>query len=248
MRTLYAELKKSRRRHNLLVAVCISLFVLLWATQTGGTGEGRLEQGYSALFYAVPVMNTVVMPLGTAVLASRLWDLESKGKTCRMLLTLQSRKDLFWGKAVVALLQILLIGLMESVGILALGKHFGFTEPRDWGQFWWLAISTFAVNTMLFFLWLFLSIRFDNQVPTLAAGMVGSLSGLFAAFMPTVVSYFLPWGYYIPLSTIRMDWNRETRIVRYYAVPYPIWLLILTAAFGVLFAVLAWETLKHKEV
>ena len=45
MRTLYAELKKSRRRHNTLVAVCISLFVLLWATQTGGTGEGRLEQG-----------------------------------------------------------------------------------------------------------------------------------------------------------------------------------------------------------
>ena len=248
MRTLYAELKKSRRRHNLLVAVCISLFVLLWATQTGGTGEGRLEQGYSALFYAVPVMNTVVMPLGTAVLASRLWDLESKGKTCRMLLTLQSRKDLFWGKAVVALLQILLIGLMESVGILALGKHFGFTEPRDWGQFWWLAVGTFAVNFMLFFLWLFLSIRFDNQVPTLAAGMVGSLSGLFAAFMPILVSYFLPWGYYIPLGTVRMDWNRETRIVRYYPAPYPVWLLVLTAAFGVLFAALAWEALKHKEV
>ena len=248
MRTLYAELKKSRRRHNLLVAVCISLFVLLWATQTGGTGEGRLEQGYSGLFYAVPVMNTVVMPLGTAVLASRLWDLESKGNSCRMLLTMQSRKSLFRGKAAVALLQILLIGVIECAGIPALGKHFGFTEPLDWGQFWWLAISTFAVNTMLFFLWLFLSIRFDNQVPTLAAGMVGSLSGLFAAFMPTVVSYFLPWGYYIPLSTIRMDWNRETRIVRYYSTPYPIWLLVLTAAFEVLLAVLAWEALKRKEV
>ena len=248
MRTLYAELKKSRRRHNLLVAVCISLFVLLWATQTGGTGEGRLEQGYSGLFYAVPVMNTVVMPLGTAVLASRLWDLESKGNSCRMLLTLQSREALFLGKTVVALLQILLIGVIESAGILTLGKHFRFTELLDWGQFWWLAISTFAVNTMLFFLWLFLSIRFDNQVPTLAAGMVGSLSGLFAAFMPSLASYFLPWGYYIPLSTIRMDWNRETRIVRYYSTPYPIWLLVLTAAFEVLLAVLAWEALKRKEV
>ena len=102
MRTLYAELKKARRRHNLFVAVSISLFVLLWATQTGGTGEGRLEQGYWGLFYAVPVMNTVVMPLGTAVLASRLWDLESKGNSCRMLLTLQSRKALFLGKTVVA--------------------------------------------------------------------------------------------------------------------------------------------------
>ena len=45
-----------------------------------------------------------------------------------------------------------------------------------------------------------------------------------------------------------MDWNRETRIVRYYSTPYPTWLLILTAAFGALFAALAWETLKRKEV
>lgn len=230
------------------MAVCISLFVLLWATKTGGTGEDRLEQGYSGLFYAVPVMNTVVMPLGTAVLASRLWDLESKEKSCRMLLTLQSREALFLGKTVVGLLQILLIGVIESVGIPALGKHFGYTELFDWGQFWWLAASTFAVNIMLLFLWLLLSIRFDNQVPTLAAGMVGSLSGLFAAFMPTLVSYFMPWGYYIPLSTIRMDWNPETRIVHYYSAPYPIWLLILTTAFGVLFAALAWVALKHKEV
>lgn len=248
MRTLRAELKKSRRRHNTLVAVCISLFVLLWATQTGGTGEERLEQGYSGLFYAVPVMNTVVMPLGTAVLASRLWDLESKEKSCRQLLTLQSRGALFLGKAAVALLQILLIVAIESAGIPVLGKHAGYTEALDWGQFWWLAGSTFTVNSMLFFLWLLLSIRFGNQVPTLAAGMVGSLSGLFAAFMPPLISYLMPWGYYIPLSTVRMDWNRETRIARFYSTPYPIWLLALTAAFGVLFAALAWETLKRKEV
>lgn len=248
MRTLCAELKKSRRRHNMLVAVCISLFVLLWATQTGGSVEERLEQGYSGLFYAVPVMNTVVMPLGTAVLASRLWDLESKEKSCRMLLTLQSRGALFLGKAAAALLQILVIGIIESAGILALGRHSGFTEVLDWRQFWWLAGNTFVVNVMLFFLWLLLSIRFDNQVPTLAAGMVGSLSGLFAAFMPPIISYIMPWGYYIPLSTIHMDWNRETRIVRYYPTPYPIWLLTVTVAFGVLFAVMAWEALKHKEV
>lgn len=248
MRTLCAELKKSRCRHNMLVAVCISLFVLLWATQTGGSVEERLEQGYSGLFYAVPVMNTVVMPLGTAVLASRLWDLESKEKSCRMLLTLQSRGALFLGKAAAALLQILVIGIIESAGILALGRHSGFTEVLDWRQFWWLAGNTFVVNVMLFFLWLLLSIRFDNQVPTLAAGMVGSLSGLFAAFMPPIISYIMPWGYYIPLSTIRMDWNRETRIVRYYPTPYPIWLLTVTVAFGVLFAVMAWEALKHKEV
>lgn len=72
-----------------------------------------------------------------------------------------------------------LVGVIESGGILALGKRSGFTESLDWGQFWWLFVSTFSVNIMLFFLWLFLSIHFENQVPALSAGMAGSLSGLF---------------------------------------------------------------------
>ena len=248
MRTLRAELKKSRRRYNTLVAVSIALFVLLWATQTDGTGEKGLKQGYSGLLYAVPVMNTVVMPLGMAVLASRGWDLESKEKSCRMLLTLQSRGELFLGKAAVALLQILLIGAIETLGIPVLGRHFGFTEVLDRRQLGWLAICTFAVNGMLFFLFFLLSIRFDNQVPALAAGMVGSLSGLFSAYMPLMVSYCMPWSYYIPLSTIRLDWNPETKAIRYYAAPYPVWLLIITVALGAVFAAATWETLKQKEV
>ena len=247
MRTLCAELKKSRRRHNALVAAGISLIALLWATPTGGKRED-VSQGYSALLYAIPIINTVIMPLGTAVLASRLWDLESKEKCCRILLTLQSRASLFFGKAVVTLLQVLLTVAVESAGILALGKWAGYTDALDWGQFLWLAAATFAVNAMLVFLWLFLSVRFDNQVPTLAGGMVGSLSGLFASFMPPMVSFFMPWGYYIPLSTARMDWNRETKIIRYYTAPYPVWLLGVTIALCVLFASLTWNALKRKEV
>ena len=50
MRTLYAELKKARRRHNLFVAVSISLFVLLWATQTGGTGRGGWNRAIGGYF------------------------------------------------------------------------------------------------------------------------------------------------------------------------------------------------------
>ena len=146
------------------------------------------------------------------------------------------------------MLQIFLMVAVESAGILALGKWAGYTDALDCGQFWWLAAATFTVNAMLFFLWLFLSVRFDNQVPTLAGGMVGSLSGLFASFMPPMVSFFMPWGYYIPLSTARMDWDPETRIVRYYTAPYPVWLLGVTIALCVLFAVMTWNALKRKEV
>lgn len=246
MNTLAAEIKKSRHRYNGLVAVSLALFVLMWALYSSTSMEEELDQAYFGLFYALPMMNTVVMPLGTAVLASRLWDLESKDNNCRILLTLQSRRALFLGKGAVALAQLVLICAVEGFGILALGRQ--YTQPIPWGQFWWLLMTTFAVNAMLFFLWLLLSIRFDNQVPTLAAGMVGSLSGLFSAFLPPMVSYFMPWGYYIPFGTIRMDWNPETKIVRYYAIPYPVWLLLLTMGLWLLFALLAWKALKRKEV
>lgn len=248
MKALRAELRKSRRRHHCLVAVCISLFVLLWSTQTGGADAERIAVGYSAFFYAVPVMNTVVMPLGIAVIASRIWDIESKENNCRLLFTLQSRSALFVSKTLLGLFQILLICAVEGAGLLVLGRSSGYTEILDWTQFWWMMLCTFAVNTMLFFLWLLLSIRFASQVPTLAAGMVGSLSGLFAAFMPQWFIRFLPWGYYIPLSAMGMNWNRVTREIRYGPIPYPAWMLAVTAVLLVVFAAAAWGTLKHKEV
>lgn len=248
MKELRAELRKSRRRHHSLVAVCISLFVLLWASQTGGPGAERVAVGYSALFYAVPVMNTVVMPLGIAVIASRIWDIERKENNCRLLFTLQSRSTLFLSKIILGLSQVFLICAVEGAGLLALGRLSGYTEELDWVQFAWLMLCTFAVNNMLFFLWLLLSIGFTSQVPTLAAGMVGSLSGLFAAFMPQWISRLLPWGYYIPLSAMGMDWNRVTRETHYVPIPYPVWLLTVTAVLLVVFAAVAWRTLNHKEV
>ena len=248
MSALRAELWKSHRRHLSLVAICISIFVLLWSTQNGGSDAERIAVGYSALFYAVPVMNTVVMPLGTAVIASRIWDIEGQENNCRLLFTLQSRGALFLSKSTLGLLLILLICAVEGTGLLALGKLSGYTEALNRAQLGWLMLCTFAVNTMLFFLWLLLSIRFASQVPVLSAGMVGSLSGLFAAFMPQEISRLLPWGYYIPLSAMGMDWNRVTREVRYVPIPYPVWLLAVTAVLLAGFAAAAWRTLKHKEV
>lgn len=247
MKTIAAELKKSRRRYDGLVAVGIAVFVLLWCSVGKDTEETRAT-GYSALLYAVPVIHSVVMPLGMAVLASRCWDLESKAQNCRILFTIQSRSALFRGKCAVALLHLLALTLVEGVGFLLMGRLHGYTEPLDMGQFWWLMVCTLAVNAMLFFQALLLSIRFDSQVPTLAAGMLASLSGIFAGFMPPVVSYFLPWSYYIPLTAMTMDWTRQTRVVRYIPREFPLGLLAVCLVLGALSAWAAWQALKRKEV
>ena len=67
----------------------VALVVILWV---GATYEIESETDrarcFTMLFYAVPLLNTIVMPLGMAALASRLWDCETKGESCKRLLTL----------------------------------------------------------------------------------------------------------------------------------------------------------------
>ena len=235
LRCIRAENRKLRRSPIWLLFLAVPAISAVYGTFNYNMNLEILTHGWYdlwtqyTLFYAIFFFAPLI-----GVYAAYLWRLEHRGHNWNLIMTAPVRPFfLYFAKfCVVTKMAVLTQGWMLALFIIGGkcgAKLPGFPPPE-------------------IVLWLLLSIRFDNQVPTLAAGMVGSLSGLFAAFIPSLVSYFLPWGYYIPLSAIRMDWNRETRIVRYYPAPYPVWLLALTAAFGALFAALAWETLKRKEV
>ena len=47
-----------------------------------------------------------------ATLASRIWDVETKGESCKLLFTLQSRGSLFWDKVA--------LGLAENLAVCAI--------------------------------------------------------------------------------------------------------------------------------
>ena len=66
----------------------------------GANGTGQVGDGTTV---------TRLLPVLMAVLASRLWDVEVKGYTAKLLYTLQSRRSLFFGKAVFGLGEIVLM-------------------------------------------------------------------------------------------------------------------------------------------
>ena len=76
------------------------------------------------------------MPVMMAVLASRLWDMEIKGNTTKLLYTLQSRRSLFAGKAVFGVLEVLLVTVLELACVPVLGRVHGYTEAFPTGQLW----------------------------------------------------------------------------------------------------------------
>ena len=248
MRALWAEVQKAHRRYDLPVAVGIGLIVVLWASASApGTADERAT-GYSALLYALPIMNAVVMPVGMAALASRIWDAETKGQTCKLLFTLQSRDSLFGAKTALGMLENLLVCALEGLALPVLGMSQGFTEVLNAGIFLWLLLCTFCVNGMLYFLAFLLSIRLANQVAALAVGFCGALLGLFAAFMPPWVSYLIPFGYYIPLSPIGMNWDADTRIAEMFLRPLCWPLLAFTVLLAAVLARLCRQAITTKEV
>ena len=112
-KALHAELQKARRRHDLLICLAVPVVVYLWAGAQAPTGADELANAYSALLYALPLLNAILMPIVMALIASRLWDMEVKGSTTKLLYTLQSRRSLFTGKALLGTGEVLLMVTLE---------------------------------------------------------------------------------------------------------------------------------------
>ena len=146
------ELRKAHRRQDLLLCLLVPVIMVLWVGGLSPSQEDELANGYSALFYSIPVIQAILMPVMMAVLASRLWDMEIKGNMKKLLYTLQSRRSLFAGKALFGLLEVVLTTVLEMGLASLLGVLHGYTEPFSWVQFLYLSLCTLAVSGMLFFM------------------------------------------------------------------------------------------------
>ena len=122
MAAFRAELQKAHRRHDLALCLLIPGIVVLWVGGLAPADPEELANGYSALLYSLPVIEAILMPVMMAVLASRLWDMEIKGNTAKLLYTLQSRRSLFAGKAVFGVLEVLLVTVLELACVPVLGR------------------------------------------------------------------------------------------------------------------------------
>ena len=217
LQALHAEWQKARRRHDLVLCLTFAVILYLWLGSTAPTGQDELANAYSALFFGVPIINTILLPVLMAVLASRLWDVE-----------------------MVAL---------EAAVLLLLGHTQGYTEAFPAGQFAYLNLCTLTVCTMLYFSELLLALWFSNPLPAVCVGVIGALLGLFSAFMPQIASYFVPWGYFVPLCSYEVKvWDQASHTVLYGTRPCNWGLLVFTFGLAVSLFGVCWRVMCNKEV
>ena len=219
MKAITVEFMKIRHRKNWFFVFLLILVQIVWSLWAVSRMDAEdLQQGWLFSMYQFPLLNSIMMPVITAVVASGLCDVEHKGQSLRLLRTMLPAGKIFDAKFFCGAIFMLVTSFFQVLVIVMIGLFapYGGEIPfRMLGEY---LLFTTAVNLTILLLQQVLSLLFTNQMVALSVGLIGAFSGLFSMYLPQSFQKFLIWAYYGVLMFVRLDWSRETRISNFYSV------------------------------
>ncbi|GFN32219.1 ABC transporter permease [Paenibacillus xylaniclasticus] len=243
------EYYKIRRKKLWIMITLLLAMEMLWAFVTASISISRSAEHdeWETLFYCVSSINGFFMPIVTAIVASRLCDMEHKGATWTILAaTNVSRIRLYTAKYICAN-SLLLYGILaQTVLIIAFGqmKDFSGSLPFEW-------LIRFIAGTMLTTLavtalqqWISWTVR--NQAFALCLGMLGGFIGMTAALFPAGVRHLFIWSYYSELSPVILRFAESSS--SYFIQPMNFSLMLAALGMTVLWYTVGSLHIARKEV
>jgi hypothetical protein len=230
MKGIFLEFYKIRRRKIWVIILVLLGVQCLWGLWGFRNMDAKkLSQGYMQCLYHFSVFNTIMMPMIAAITASRICDLEHKGQTFKLLLTVMPAGTLYDTKFICASMHMAAVGAAQTTFIIVLGKAAGFTEPFPPGFLTYYFIMTTMVTVAILALQQAFSLLFANQMIPFVIGITGSFAGLFSLFLPQGIQRMILWSYYGVLTPVKMNWDGQSRIADLQYIPVDwssFWLLI----------------------
>ncbi len=230
MKGIRLEFYKIRRRKIWVIIMVLLGVQCLWGLWAFRNMDAKkLSQGYMQCLYHFTVFNTIMMPMVAAITASKICDLEHKGQTFKLLLTVMPAGTLFDAKFICASMHMVAVGAAQMIFIIVLGKAAGFTEPFPPGYLFYYFIITIFVTVVILAIQQAFSLLFTNQMVSFVIGITGSFAGVFSLFLPRNIQRGILWSYYGVLMPVRMNWDSQTRIADLQYIPVDwssFWLLM----------------------
>lgn len=219
MKTIYLEFYKTRRKKIWLIVFALIAMQLAWSLLAlRNMDEHKLKQGWMFCLYQFPLLNSIMMPVIAAVVASRLSDVEHKGNTFKLLETVMPPGRLFDAKFLCGVFYMFLAVILQVITIALIGHFKGFKGNFPISMFAYYMLFTMCLNMTILLLQQVLSLVFINQMIPLTIGIFGSFAGLFIMFFPSNIAKLILWGYYGVLMFVGMDWDPASRISDFYWV------------------------------
>ena len=201
------EFQKARHKHFPLLF--LAALLLDYAYMFYGTKAH--SETWLNIFYALPIINTLVLSVLMAVIASQSVDMEHKGAMWNLLPTLESRASVYLGKLFFGFISLVLFCTFQIGMVLIGGKFLGFTGDIPSHIVPVLFFSELIGGMILYQLQCMLSLLFSSQFAALSIAFGGTLSGLFLAFIST--NMWTPWSVFFSLSPIGMDYDKASRLM-----------------------------------
>ena len=222
----------------------VTLFLIVeiaWAFMATSMSISRNPDnaGWEPLIAMLSSMNGLFFPILTAICVSRICDMEHKGNTWKLLLTVSVRRCmLYFAKYISASIIMLMACLLQMLAITAFGVVNGFEQPVPLLLLVRFIIGTVLTNMIIIALQQWISMAVKNQAFALSLGMVGGFIGMAADLLPSGVRKIFVWSYYTGLSPVTQSYtdDKVQFIVRDMNSLLPMMAVLIVAGIGIYLA------------
>ncbi|EJL20647.1 ABC transporter permease [Brevibacillus sp. BC25] len=236
MRTLWLEFYKIRHKRLFLMLVILLSIELAWGFMAVSISMTKNPDAaaWSAILVTITAMNGLFLPIGSAVIVSRICDMEHKGRTWKLLMAASvSQKAVYAAKFVSATVLMGSAVILQTLAIVAFGIGYGLAEPVPIGLLLRFVAGTTLTNLVVIALQQWISLAIKNQAFSLCLGMIGGFIGMTAALFPPQVGRLFIWSYYVDFSPVTYQYVNETMLftTREVGVHLPIIVVLMGIAF-----------------
>lgn len=213
MHVIALEFFKLRRRRVLsMIALFLSVEVL-WAFNSVSNSFSRHPDsaGWEGIITTFSSMNGLFLPILSAIVVSRIVDMEHKGETWRLLWTLAVNRNLLYAAKYVCAASLLLAAvLLQTIAIPGIGWANGLETPIPYALLLRFLAGTMLTNLVIIALQQWVSLAVKNQAFGLCLGMIGGFFGMTADLFPAFVRRLLIWSNYTALSPVTLRYGDGT--------------------------------------
>ena len=249
MNLLRLEFYKCRRRKIALVCAAVLAAQLFWfCAVLSRQSPEEMQQGWLLMLYNFAMVDAIMLPVTTAVLASRSCEIEHKGCTLKLLETAATPAQLYRAKLCWGALTLAGLLALRSVILAVIGFALGFPGAVPVKRLALFSLLSWAVSMTLYLLQQGLSLRYANQAPALICGIFGGFAGLMSLLLPALFQRIVPWSYYGLLSLVSMDWDEMTHVTTFFWRTPSAVDVVLLALWAVLFFAIGRTLFVRKEV
>ncbi|MCR6522408.1 ABC transporter permease [Lysinibacillus capsici] len=212
MKAIRLEFYKLRHKHLIVMMTLILLVEITWAFMATSMSISRNPEiaRWETLILMLSTMNGLFLPILSAICVSRICDMEHKGNTWKLLLTISVKRwHLYAAKYMCACLVMLWMCILQVFSISGFGIIKGFDDPVPFLLLAQFLSGTVLANMVIIALQQWVSMAVKNQAFALTLGMIGGFIGLAADLFPFGIRRLFVWSYYSGLSPVRQNYVNE---------------------------------------